>query len=237
MKNDGTVVYAGDSIDINNTLSKWENIVDITFYDYGKGIVGLKDDGTTVSAADKSKTDNSWWSDKKDDFTNWTDLVSVKGGSTIAAGLKSDGTVVTTYGLYLYKHDYWHNITAIAVGSDHVVGLRSDGTVVAEGENKFGECDVDNWRDIVAIYADQWCTMGLTSNGTVLFTGACFDFDEVRNWSGIISLVLKGDTYDMAYGLKSDGSIVLDKGWSDDNQYTKDKKINRFSMNGIKTTR
>ena len=45
----------------------------------------------------------------------------------------------------------WAEIT---VSNSHIdtgyanVGLRSDGTVIATGDNRFGQCDVENWTDI-----------------------------------------------------------------------------------------
>ena len=37
----------------------------------------------------------------------------------------------------------WRDIVAIAAGDNHTVGLRADGTVVAVGENRYGQCNVD----------------------------------------------------------------------------------------------
>lgn len=43
----------------------------------------------------------------------------------------------------------------LACGYGYYVGLRSDGTVLATGENRYGQCNVDNWRDIIAVVVDQ----------------------------------------------------------------------------------
>ena len=41
----------------------------------------------------------------------------------------------------------------IAAGRRHTVGLKSDGTVTAAGDNKYGQCNVNDWRDMVAVAA------------------------------------------------------------------------------------
>ena len=56
-------------------------------------------------------------------------------------------------------------------GKGHTVGLKKDGTVVAVGDNKYGQCDVENWTDVVRISAGDWYTVGIKTDGTVLITG------------------------------------------------------------------
>lgn len=63
-------------------------------------------------------------------------------------------------------------------GAAHVVTLYSDGTVVAEGDNQYGQCDVDDWTDIVAIAAYGRSTVGLCSDGTTVVTGLDSDADR-----------------------------------------------------------
>lgn len=68
----------------------------------------------------------------------------------------------------------------IAVGRRHTVSLKSDGTVMAEGDNKYGQCDVGSWCDIVAVAAGNVHratntgnahTIGLKADGTVVAVG------------------------------------------------------------------
>ncbi|MCQ9368215.1 hypothetical protein NQ036_08170 [Brevibacterium sp. 91QC2O2] len=58
--------------------------------------------------------------------------------------------------------------------------MRGDGTVVAVGDNRAGECAVDQWTDIVSVAAGnvhtavntgKSHTIGLRADGTVLATG------------------------------------------------------------------
>lgn len=37
------------------------------------------------------------------------------------------------------------NIVSIAAGCAHTLALREDGTVLAAGDNRYGQCDVNNW--------------------------------------------------------------------------------------------
>ena len=53
----------------------------------------------------------------------------------------------------------------------HTVGLKADGTVVAVGDNKDGQCNVNDWLDIVAICAGDGHTVGLKADGTVVAVG------------------------------------------------------------------
>ena len=39
-----------------------------------------------------------------------------------------------------------NEIIAITAGSNYTIGLKVDGTLVATGDNKYGQCDVQNWN-------------------------------------------------------------------------------------------
>jgi transcriptional regulator with XRE-family HTH domain len=87
--------------------------------------------------------------------------------SDFAAGLKKNGTVVTTSDSL--DTSSWENITSIAAGSDHVVGLKDDGTVVCTGNDS--ACQVDDWTDVASVYAGDGVTIGLTSEGSFVSSG------------------------------------------------------------------
>ncbi|MCR5006248.1 MAG: hypothetical protein K6A77_10130 [Clostridiales bacterium] len=49
--------------------------------------------------------------------------------------------------------------------------LRADGTMVVDGNNGYGQCDVQDWTDITKAVAYYTCTVGLRSDGTVVMNG------------------------------------------------------------------
>ena len=59
----------------------------------------------------------------------------------------------------------------ISAGAFHTVGLLKDGTVVAIGDNKYGQCSVDDWTDIVSVSGGGWHSVGLRSDGKVVAVG------------------------------------------------------------------
>ena len=56
------------------------------------------------------------------------------------------------------------NVTPMVVaGWGHTVGLKSDGTVVAVGDNRYGQCDIDDWTSIIQGGAGVEHSVGLKS--------------------------------------------------------------------------
>lgn len=205
LKYDGTVLETGiiGSFD----FSGWNNIVMVAVGQSGL-TVGLKSDGTVVSASSQHKHIL--------DVTQWREIVAVSAGYAHIVGLKSDGTVVVTS-----EDDYdvsdWSDIVAVSAGWYHIVGLKSDGTVVVSA--KRGEFDVSDWSDIVAVSAGWRHIVGLKSDGTVITTteyapqygdesgppAIDLDQSDVADWRNIVA-VYAGVTYTV--GLKSDGTVV-----------------------------
>ena len=88
----------------------------------------------------------------------------------------------------------------------HVVGLNTDGTVVAVGDNRNGECNVEDWTDIVAVAAGVTHTVGLRADGTVVAVGDNeYGQCNVEDWADIVS-VAAGDFHTV--GLRADGTVV-----------------------------
>ena len=105
--------------------------------------MGLKADGTVVESQYKG--------DGERKGAGWEDIVAISAGYTHMVGLKADGTVVAGQNVPL--NDYgqcdvskWHDIIAVSAGDIHTVGLKSDGTVVVVGNNKAGQCAIQDWR-------------------------------------------------------------------------------------------
>jgi len=68
----------------------------------------------------------------------------------------------------------------MAAGRRHTIAIKYDGTVVAVGDNKKGQCNVNDWSNIVAVAAGNVHmatntgnshTIGLKSDGTVIAIG------------------------------------------------------------------
>ena len=59
-----------------------------------------------------------------------------------------------------------------ADGIEHRAEIMPDGRVAADGENRFGECNIFSWRDITQISCGNWHTVGLRKDGTVVACGS-----------------------------------------------------------------
>lgn len=59
-----------------------------------------------------------------------------------------------------------------AEGIIHRVELMPDGRVAADGENRFGECNIFSWTNISEISCGNWHTVGLKNDGTVVSCGS-----------------------------------------------------------------
>lgn len=192
VKNDGTVLAAGENDYGRCNVFGWTDIVEVSI-EYSS-TVGLKSDGTVVTTDEMDQNEMS----------KWHGIVSIASGNYHTVGLKSDGTVVVNN---YYDVSSWCGITAIAAGSDHTVGLKADGTVVAICDGLDCACDVSSWSDIVAISASDYHIVGVKSDGTVVATG-CNNHGEcnVSNLRDIVK-VEAGTFHTVA--LKSDGTVVI----------------------------
>ena len=216
LRSDGTVVATGDNVSGQCDVSAWSDMVAITngFYDLenlphtvGARVsccnhytVGLKADGTLVVAG---KPPENW------DLTDWSDIVQINTEGKHIAGLKSDGTVLSTQ----YDTSDWKNITDIDVGPYHILGLCADSTVAVEGNAYiYGHLDVSQWSGIVAITASDRHTVGLKADGTVVAVGDNMEGQcNVSGWTDIVDVAVRNDR---TVGLRSDGTAVV-AGWTE----------------------
>ena len=162
--------------------------------------VGIKPDGSCIAAGNP-----------KPYVSSWTGMCSLSACGDTVAGLRSDGTVVCSDPTLNVRN--WKDIVQIDYfeglwGEDHhIVGLTSSGKVVAEGTNRYGECDVSGWEDIVDVAAGATHTVGLRSDGTVV---ACGNNEQgqcnVSDWVGIVDVAAARYA---VYGLTSDGHILV----------------------------
>jgi len=59
-----------------------------------------------------------------------------------------------------------------AEGIYHRIEVMPDGRVAADGENRFGECNIFSWRNIKAVSCGNWHTVGLRNDGSVVACGS-----------------------------------------------------------------
>lgn len=162
--------------------------------------VGIKPDGSCIAAGNP-----------KPNVSSWTGMCSLSACGDTVAGLRSDGTVVCSDSTLNVRN--WKDIVQIDYfeglwGEDHhIVGLTSSGKVVAEGTNRYGECDVSGWEDIVDVAAGATHTVGLRSDGTVVACGNDeYGQCNVSDWVGIVDVAAARYA---VYGLTSDGRILV----------------------------
>lgn len=101
----------------------------------------------------------------------------------------------------------------ISAGGEHTLGLHEDGTVSAVGNNKYGQCDVDNWSGITQVSAGGRHSVAIDENGAAVATGdnksgQC----DVGSWRNIAD-ISAGTAHTV--GAKSNGSVVA----TGDNEY------------------
>ena len=163
--------------------------------------VGIKPDGSCIAAGNP----------KPYVVSTWTGMCSLSACGDTVAGLRSDGTVVCSDSTLNVRN--WKDIVQIDYfeglwGEDHhIVGLTSSGKVVAEGTNRYGECDVSGWEDIVDVAAGATHTVGLRSDGTVVACGNNeYGQCNVSDWVGIVDVAAARYA---VYGLTSDGHILV----------------------------
>ena len=101
----------------------------------------------------------------------------------------------------------WENVVAVGASSDSVIALTSNGTVLADGRNRYGECNVYGWSDITQIAVSPYHTVGLSSDGRVYATGRNEHGEcDVSSWSDVVYIAAGENN---TVGIKSDGSLLL----------------------------
>ena len=191
LKENGTVVAAGENSNHQCDVSEWTGIIAVAAGSYHT--VGLKEDGTVVAVGEHSKQqcDVSAWKDiiaisasgnqtygwkpdgtvlvagpEKNAF-EWTDIVA----ASDRIGLKKDGTGVVASG---FKADVseWTDVVALAAQSrSRGFAVKADGTVLSDISYGGLMVRIDHWKDIVAIAVGEHHIVGLMSNGKVVAEG------------------------------------------------------------------
>ena len=103
----------------------------------------------------------------------------------------------------------------ISAGGWHTVGSKSDGMVMAVGDNRRGQCYVDEWTDIRGGQCRAASYRGLKPDGTVAAVGDNdFGRCDVKGWTDIVAVSAGGYH---TVGLKRDGTVVA-VGWNKHSQ-------------------
>lgn len=138
LKEDGTVVTAGNNHYDQCNISHWSDIVQVSA---SSGFcVGLKKDGTVMFAGEDY--------DGKFNFEDWKDIIQISSGQHHVAGLKKDGTVVAVgddeYGT-LEVQDWTGIVKLMNYKSLGIRGYKKDGTVL---ETRRAEEEIKDNRDM-----------------------------------------------------------------------------------------
>lgn len=200
LKNDGSVVTAGEDIFSVADNPEWENIVQFAGDEDGfteqnnTCLLGLRSDGTVVAVGQNEAG--------QCDVSKWTNVVHLwHTGYRIAEHYKDNSG---------FTHRNYYNYIGMTVG------LRSDGTVVTAGslEDVF---DVSGWEDIVDLaftmgYDEEktiatGLLIGIRSDGTVVFTGNQNEkyAEKTSVWTDIVEIRMAGGNIT---GLRSNGTVV-----------------------------
>jgi len=219
----------GTSLDDDKATTETHQTLRRTISVGGQHAVGIKPDGTVVTAGSKygyheyGLGRNEHYIDLEfDKIADWNGIVSVAASPYHTVGLKSDGTVVAA-GLNLYGQcdvSDWKNIIAVAVGEFHTVGLRSNYTVITTPVTwAVSLNDAKDWDDIIAIQAGDNFTIGLKKDGSLVST---LENHVVTRWKGVTAI---SAGYGHIVGLLEDKTIISDGDFTLDDQYVVEKSI------------
>ena len=170
LKNDGTVVCNRTHDQDYADVTKWSDIKDISVSDSHIAAITKTGDVLVAGENDHGACNVDDWSD--------LDIVQVSAGGGYTAGLKADGTVITTElignGLiaekYIHEVDNWTDITQVCAGLTQIAGITSEGKVVVAHNGDYNY-DVSNWENVIKLISGNDALIGINKEGKVYFTG------------------------------------------------------------------
>lgn len=137
------------------------------------------------------------------------------GHSGVIAFLRPSGTVFSDL-----RHDkkideavrQWTDIVALGTSGSHIVGVQKNGRVVAEGVNRYGQCDVSGWQNVASVVGNlpNEVTLALKKDGTALAAGKIKPEERncISRWKNVVELSC-GGRYDYhIVGLFEDGIVA-----------------------------
>lgn len=197
IKNDGTVIYAGET-DYDNAeyIYAWENVDKLYLAD--KHMLALTKNSTVRAVGDNEngQCEVEEWYDIIDLAVSYHSVALSKEGKVYAIGENNFGECDV---------GGWQDIVQIAAGNFYTVGLNSMGKVVATGLNSCGQCNVSDWTNIKEIFAYGNMTIGLRYDGRVVTTGkTSYRVDDVKKWNAIKNIVVVDNRI---IGIDQDGAV------------------------------
>lgn len=204
VKNDGSVQVleekeSFDYPEFASDVEKWSGIKQIAVY--YKHIIGLKENGTLVTAG---TYDNTGYDTDPLNVNDWNDIKSITTG-TVTVGLKYDGTLVSTDERFSFSEI--HDIAALPQGSfpDYNIFLQKNGTLTPVRIKGWQEAD--EWDNIVQFCTSEGHLVGLKKDGTVVAVGSN-DHGEcnVSNWTNIVAIQASSGC---TIGKRADGTFVI----------------------------
>ena len=128
-------------------------------------------------------------------------------------GLKADGTVIVTDGLFeevgTYEMKNGNGIQSIYSGTDAIGAIKTDGTVIFSNmrENDYGQKNVDSWTEITQLALGEFHTVGLREDGTVVATGNNHSGQcEVETWKDVVFIAV-GESCTL--GINKEGQLLV----------------------------
>lgn len=249
--------------EVMTKLSQWHNVVSISGYAANRFAVVLKGDGSIISTYDnvnseaygkdflaiagsrftllalnkdgtvsKLRPDQKYWQCEVED---WKDIVMLSQSSTHTVGLKSDGTVISTYkiGEQLSKeyvellNELWE--TSQKYDKEHLQSLllktmnkyepsllkkaaedlKHYGMILLTGvkEKMPDDYNVSEWRDILSVKAGRIFTVGLKADGTLIASGdiAQEALHKISLWHDISDFAVD---FDVIYAVTKSGKVL-----------------------------
>lgn len=204
VKNDGSVqvLEEKESFDYPEfaaEVEKWDDIKQIAVY--YKHIIGLKNDGTLVTAGTYDDSENGF---NPLNVNEWKNIKSITTG-VVSIGLKEDGTLVSTNDNNTLQE--YNNIAALPQGSfpSYNIFLQKNGTLTPVRIKGWEEAN--EWNNIVQFCTAEGHMVGLKEDGTVVAVGSNdYGECEVSEWNNIVAIQASSGC---TFGKKADGTFVI----------------------------
>ena len=225
LRQDGTVLAAGDHSYGQCDVSGWTDIVSVSAGAFHT--IGLKKDGTVVATGDnrygQCETDGIHDAIEieahgfdtvvrlKDGsilcfgfhnyaplVSGWTNIKDLSAGGYALVGISEDGSAMATSASYLNRE--FQNLIAIDAANGYAAGINADGHLVSSSPF------VAEWNDVLSIEATANGILGLMADGSVRLTQAAnMDISVLSDRSDIIAIAYSGTH---AAVLLQDGSYL-----------------------------
>lgn len=139
---EGRVITVGGSRVFRHVLNGWRDVVGIFTDAHGDTLMGITVDGRLISTRSLPHR-----------CREWRNLVYVAANRRCVWGITAAGQLLSSR--TLASDDLSSGFfVACAVGEDHAAALTRDGRVVAEGANRFGQCDTHRFGALFSSFAE-----------------------------------------------------------------------------------